>query len=357
MGKDSIMVATDSIVVPEKRRVRRERHELQGTKESIALLGIEQPLRLARTADGTLELVAGHGRLLCAQELGLAEVPAYIKDADPLRDVAARVTENFAREALSAAEEAEEIQDLLDAGWSIADVPRIASMSKKKVTERLVLVELPEELRSLYQHNGLPVSTAKALKEIHDGNPRIAAVIGEVARSRPDAIAHGLEEGFGRVLGQLGSLMREAGVKGQPPFIASLRRGDSWGQRLRWDPSDRGAIKLKGANGKWFKQHWEQSRSYERPAIQLSDEDLDQAVAVGVAFAEEGEYGRVWIHDRDWLTAHVNDYVLPRIREAAEAAAAANKKATQADGGDLTKVSAFDLARRLRAKFTRELKP
>lgn len=353
------MVAIEKIVVPEHRRRRHDRKELDSTKSSIEELGIETPLRLAEREDGVLELVAGEGRLICARELGIEEVPALIKPADPMKDVAGRVTENFARENLSLLDEAEEIKALIDVGHRPKQVRAITGRSAKFVTARLVLVGLPQELRDLYRHGGLPAETVQALKEIHEACPTIAAAIGAAAELDPDLVAGYLINDRGYLLTNLALVMKKAGVKSAAPFIASVRRGSPWGRRIEWSPARSCAIKLKGEDGKWFKGYWNSSHDYSRPAIVLSNEDIDQAVAVGVAFAEAGEYANVWIFDLAWLTAHINDIVLPRMRKDAETTAAAKANATtstKARGGSLAKADPRTLATRLLQKFTRGLK-
>jgi ParB/RepB/Spo0J family partition protein len=354
------MVAVAKIVVPAHRRRRHERTELEATKASIAELGIEQPLRLAETKDGVLELVAGEGRLICARELGLKEVPALIKPADPMKDVAGRAAENFAREDLSLLDEAEEIKALIDVGHRPKQVQAITGRSAKLITARLVLVALPQELRNLYGPGGLSADSVAGLKELYDACPAIALAVGKAAEREPQQISEYLANDRPYLLKNLAEVMKKAGVSDAPPFIASLRRGNPWWRKLTWTPSRSCPIKLKGEAGKWFRKYWESCNQYDRPAIPLTDEDLDQAVAVGVAFADKGEYGNVWIHDLAWLNDHINDIVLPRMRKDTEAAAARRAKQAQGpkvDPANLAKADKRTLANRLLGKFTRALKP
>jgi ParB family chromosome partitioning protein len=353
-------VATDLIEVPEQRHKRRSRARQQETTRSIASIGIQTPLKLAKTEDGRYELVAGEGRLIGAREVGLEKVPAYVEAKDTKRDAAITAAENMVREDFSAAEEADAIKSLIDQGFRQQEIPAITGMSAKRVTARLALVEMSEEVRSAYGHGGLPASTAQTMKEWFDGNPAIPETIAKIAAKDVSVIAKELADRPGYVLTNLGRFMELARLRGKAPFVASLRRGDRHGRTLEWDPEDRDAIKLKGPDGKWFRELAEKANYWDRPKLRFTDEDLDAAAAIGVAFSERGEHGQVRIHDRAWLTDYVNETVLPRLRaeaEKAEQAKADTTKAAKGGGGDLRKISPSELARKLRAKFTRELKP
>jgi ParB/RepB/Spo0J family partition protein len=353
-------VATDLIEVPKERHKRRSRARQDETTRSIAKIGIQTPLKLAKTEDGRYELVAGEGRLIGARAVGLEKVPAYVEAKDTKRDAAITAAENMVREDFSPAEEADAIKSLLDQGYRQSEVPVITGMSAKRVTARLALVEMSEEVRSAYGHGGLPASTAQTMKEWFDGSPAIAETIAKIAAKDVGVIAKELADRPGYVLTNLGRFMQLARLRGKAPFVASLRRGDRHGRTLEWDPKDRDAIKLKGKDGKWFRELAEKANYWDRPKLRFTDEDLDAAAAIGVAFSERGEHGQVWIHDRGWLTDYVNDTVLPRLRaeaEKAEQTKAQTTKAAKGAGGDLTKIHPSDLARKLSAKFTRELKP
>lgn len=353
------MVRTDAIVVPAHRQKRHKRTRIQDTKASIAEIGIVMALKLAENGDGQYELVAGEGRLIAARELGIEEVPAFIELKDEKRDFAATAAENMVREDLSPAEEAEAIKGMLDRHYTLEQVCAITGMSKQRVTARLALVEVPERIRAAFDHGGLPPSAAQPLKEIHDGNPQIAEAIVKVAECNVELIAGDLADRPGYVLSNLEHFLREAGVKGKAPFIVGLRRGQPYGRKLEWNPEDGDRIQITGKAAEWFIERSENTPSYERPALQLSDEDLDAAVAYGVAYDEPGEHGHVWIHDLAWLTAQINDVVLPRMQSESEARAAEKAKTKQADkrqSDDLRQASPLELASKLGQKFTRELK-
>jgi ParB/RepB/Spo0J family partition protein len=351
------MINTADIVVPEHRHKRKSRERYEATKASIADRGIKVPLIVADTRDGKFELVAGEGRLNIAQELEILEVPALIEEQDAKANVATAALENMAREPFSPAEEAEIIRMMLDEKYTTSEIARITGMTLQLVKARLVLAEVPEEIRDAYGHGGLPPSSAPTIKAIHDANPALAQAVVKIAEKDVNLIASNLDPAV-RLLKQLPWLFQRAKLRGKAPFVCDVRRR-SYEPGIPWVKDSPESIKLSGEDGAWFIERWDKANRI-RPKLDITDADIDQAIAYGAAFGEKGEFGSVVIHDRDWLTSHVNTVVLPRMRKAAEAAdqgKQAATKAAQGGKGDLTKVSPRALASRLAARFRRELKP
>ncbi len=83
--------------------------ELSELAHSIEENGLLQPLllRLAPTAPGKYELVAGERRLRAVRKLGWKAVPAVIRDVDDDTLLVLALVENLQREALNTLEEAE----------------------------------------------------------------------------------------------------------------------------------------------------------------------------------------------------------------------------------------------------------
>ena len=75
--------------------------------DSISANGVLQPLLARERADGTLELLAGERRQRAAIMAGLEQVPVRVLTVDDLTAAAITLTENLAREDLSAWDEAQ----------------------------------------------------------------------------------------------------------------------------------------------------------------------------------------------------------------------------------------------------------
>ena len=360
-GMQLRMIKLSDIVIPDSRHKRRSRRREDELDSSMDAIGLDSPISVSPAAEGKFVLVAGGGRLSRALQKGWTEIPAIVKERDAKARAASTAAENIAREDLSPAEEADALEHMIKAGFTPRHAARNAGLSPRTGTLRMALVEMPEELRAAFHHDGLPPSLAAAVKAIYDGNHAIGLEIGALTQEIPDHVAASLGEGRDYFFRRLPWLHREAKLPGDPPFLLGLRRGFEQGRTLSWDPKDRGRIRIKGKAAKWFIQRANAATwDYERPGIVLSEEDLDTASAIGVAYPSEGEHWTVWVHDREWLTTHINELVLPRMKADAEVKAGeTSAKKLKGTGGklDLTKASAQELAPALERRFRRELQP
>jgi ParB/RepB/Spo0J family partition protein len=361
-GMELRMVALDDILIPENRHKRRERRrkgQLGGSMDSI---GLDSPVLLSPTGDGKFWLTAGGGRLDNAREQGWTEIHAIVKIRDAKAQAASTAAENMAREDLSPAEEADAIELMIRAGDSPREAAEKVGLTPQTGTARMALVELPEEVRAAFHWDGLPPSLAAQVKVLYDGNHEVGLEIGALGQRIPDAVTKAFRRGPGEFFLNLQWLHREAKLRGKPPFIASFHRGSDQGCSLSWHPKDNERIRIKGKAAKWFTKLSNQATwDSQRPDIVLSEEDLDQAVAIRVAYHSEGEHGQVWVHDREWLTDYINEFVLPRMRQAAEEQAKetplAKLKKSVKGKVRLGKMTVEQLAPTLERRFKRDLQP
>jgi ParB/RepB/Spo0J family partition protein len=361
-GMELRMVSLDAIVIPEdrhRRRGRRHKDQLGGSMDAI---GLDSPVLLSPIGEGKFSLVAGGGRLENAREKGWSEIHAIVKVRDAEAQAASTAAENMAREDLSPAEEADAIELMIKAGDSPREAAEKVGLTPQTGTLRMPLVEMPEEIRAAFHWDGLPPSLAAEVKKLYDGNHEIGLEIGALGLKDPESVTFAFSRGAGEFFRQMPQLHEWAKLRGKPPFIASFHRGSEHGRGLSWDPKDAQRIKLKGKAAKWFTDRSNQATYYyERPSIVLSEEDLDTAVAIGVAYHSPGEHGFVWVHDRKWLTDQINEFVLPRMQAEAEAKAKETplsklKKAVKGKVA-LAKMAASELVPTLERKFKRELQP
>ena len=361
-GMELRMVRLDDIVIPEdrhKRRGRRRKDQLGGSMDAI---GLDSPVLLSPIGEGKFSLVAGGGRLENAREKGWSDIHAIVKVRDEQAQAASTAAENMAREDLSPAEEADAIELMIKAGDSPREAAEKVGLTPQTGTLRMALVEMPEEIRAAFHWDGLPPSLAAEVKKLYDGKHEIGLEIGALGLKDPESVTFAFARGAGEFFRELPQLHECAKLRGKPPFIASFHRGSEHGRGLSWDPKAPQRIKLKGKAAKWFTDRSNQATyNYERPNIVLSEEDLDTAVAIGVAYHSKGEHGWVWVHDRKWLTDQINEFVLPRMQAETEARAKETpltmlKKAVKGKV-DLAKMTAGALAPTLERRFKRELQP
>jgi ParB family transcriptional regulator, chromosome partitioning protein len=162
---------------PRQPRRRFEPEASAGLVSSIRAQGILQPVIVRPRAGGGYELIAGERRWRAAKEAGATTVPAVVRAADDRESILLALVENVAREQLSAVEEARAYAVLLDEfGLSLAEVAERVGRSKPSVSNRLRLLELPDEVLWMLARDELTEGHARAVLAVpeHDGRRRLA---------------------------------------------------------------------------------------------------------------------------------------------------------------------------------------
>jgi ParB family chromosome partitioning protein len=135
----SVVPVNDVYVEPGLNARSSDQEDLDGLRASIARHGVLQPLLVRPREEGGVWLVAGHRRLAAAADAGLREVPAVEVVRERL-EVGA--VENLQRVALTPLEEARAFRLLADAGYSPKGIAEALGVARRRVTERLPILEL-----------------------------------------------------------------------------------------------------------------------------------------------------------------------------------------------------------------------
>ncbi len=162
---------------PRQPRRRFEPEAGAGLADSIRREGVLVPVVVRPRAAGGYELIAGERRWRAAREAGVATVPALVREAGDRDSLVLALVENVAREQLSAVEEARAYAVLLDEfELSLADVAERVGRSKPSVSNRLRLLELPEEVLWMLVRGELTEGHARAVLALrdHDARRRLA---------------------------------------------------------------------------------------------------------------------------------------------------------------------------------------
>jgi ParB family transcriptional regulator, chromosome partitioning protein len=158
---------------PKQPRKRFDGEAVSGLAESIKAQGLIQPVVLRPRLAGGYELIAGERRWRAAREAGIAEVPAVIRDADDRETLLLGLVENVAREDLSPIEEARAYALLFDEfGLSLGEVAERVGRSKPAVSNRVRLLELPEDVLAMIGRNELTEGHARAVLAVPDNDGR-----------------------------------------------------------------------------------------------------------------------------------------------------------------------------------------
>jgi ParB-like partition proteins len=147
--------------------------ELVALAESIKTHGVIQPI-LVRPHLGAYQIVAGERRWRAARMAGLERVPVHVMDLDDAAALEIALIENLQREDLSVVETARGIQELIDTlAITHEEVAARIGMSRAAVTNKLRLLQLPEEVLALLEREELTEGHARALLSL----PSVAKIL------------------------------------------------------------------------------------------------------------------------------------------------------------------------------------
>ncbi len=128
-----------------------------------------QPLLVTERLDGGYELIAGERRWRAAQMVGLATVPALIKQLPDRQKLEVALIENIQRENLTPIEEAFAYQRLMDEfALTQQEVAEKVGKSRPAVANTVRLLSLPEEVKAALTDKRINMSQARALLSLED---------------------------------------------------------------------------------------------------------------------------------------------------------------------------------------------
>jgi ParB family transcriptional regulator, chromosome partitioning protein len=162
---------------PRQPRKRFEHEATAGLADSIRAQGIIQPLLVRPRQAGGYELIAGERRWRAAREAGVEKLPAVVREAADRDALLLGLVENVAREELSPVEEARAYAVLMDEfSLSLGDVAERVGRSKPTVSNRIRLLELPEDVIGLLERGLISEGHARAILAVpgHDDRRALA---------------------------------------------------------------------------------------------------------------------------------------------------------------------------------------
>lgn len=150
--------------------------DLAELMQSIQEVGVLQPVVVRPLAEraGKYELVMGERRLRATKELGLATIPAIVKDTadeDMLRDA---LLENLHRSELNPLEEASAYQQLLaDFGITQDELATRIGRSRPQITNTIRLLRLPAAVQQRVAAGVLSAGHARAILSAGDADSMV----------------------------------------------------------------------------------------------------------------------------------------------------------------------------------------
>lgn len=158
-------------IVPNAHQPRTEfdQEALEELIASIREVGVLQPVVVRPSAEGKYELVMGERRLRATKALGLATIPAVVKDTadeDMLRDA---LLENLHRSQLNPLEEASAYQQLLaDFGITQDELAAKIGRSRPQISNTIRLLRLPASVQTRVAAGVLSAGHARAILSAGD---------------------------------------------------------------------------------------------------------------------------------------------------------------------------------------------
>jgi ParB family transcriptional regulator, chromosome partitioning protein len=132
--------------------------------ESVRSQGLVQPVVVRPLPGAVWELIAGERRWRAARAAGLATIPALVRETDDRDSLLLALVENVAREDLSPIEEARAYSVLMDEfSLALGEVAERVGRSKPVVSNRIRLLELPDDVIGLLERGSITEGHARAI--------------------------------------------------------------------------------------------------------------------------------------------------------------------------------------------------
>ncbi len=137
---------------------------LQELANSIAEIGIIQPITLHQVSEQKYMIIAGERRWRASQLAGLKSIPAYIRTLNDASIMEMALVENIQREDLNAIEVALAYQQLMETdGMTQEKVSQRVGKSRTAIANTLRLLRLPAQVQMALQKREIDMGHARAL--------------------------------------------------------------------------------------------------------------------------------------------------------------------------------------------------
>lgn len=169
-GCGVMMLPLSKIVCNNQQPRKHINHEaLEELASSVREHGILQPILVRKLDDSLYQIIAGERRFHAAKKAELKEIPALIKNYNECDTLEIAIIENIQRAELSALEEANAYQKLIDEHSHTQEtLSKRLGKSRSHVANILRLNKLPEEIKKLLAEDKITVGHARALINVSD---------------------------------------------------------------------------------------------------------------------------------------------------------------------------------------------
>ena len=177
-GSDTINEVDIELIEANPNQPRREFNEeaLQELADSIAEIGIIQPITLRKLNNGKYQIIAGERRWRASMRAKRKAIPAYIKTVDDENLMEMALVENIQRQDLNAIEIALAYQQLIEQ-YGLTQEKLAEKVGKKRATVAnfLRLLKLPAPVQIGLRNGLIDTGHARALLAIDDPKKQVKA--------------------------------------------------------------------------------------------------------------------------------------------------------------------------------------
>lgn len=148
-----------------------DREKLQELTDSIARMGVIQPITVKKVSIGRYQIISGERRFRASKAAGLKTIPAYVKDAGENSMLEMALVENIQREDLDPIDIAISFQRLIEECNLTQEAlsPRVGK-NRATIANYLRLLKLQPEIQLAVKSGAISMGHAKALLGVEDGN-------------------------------------------------------------------------------------------------------------------------------------------------------------------------------------------
>ncbi len=193
MNSSNLVYISVEELYPHPDNPRKELGELTELAESIKSKGIMQNLTVVPRSEGGYTVIIGHRRSAAAKVAGLERVPCVVVEMSEREQVATMLLENMQRVDLTAYEQAQGFQMMIDLGESVESISEKTGFSRSTVKRRLKMAELDADtLRQVSAQRQLSIGDFDKIAQIED--------IGKRNELLRDVGTNNFEQSFNRAL-------------------------------------------------------------------------------------------------------------------------------------------------------------
>ncbi len=155
---------TQLVPNPHQPRTHFDPEKMDELVASVREHGVLQPILVKRIGHEQYQLVAGERRFRAAQKVGLAVIPALVKDFSSQEQLEVAIIENLQREDIGVMETARAYKKLIDEFSMLQErVAQRVGKSRSAISNTLRLLKLPKAIQTSIESGQLSEGHARAI--------------------------------------------------------------------------------------------------------------------------------------------------------------------------------------------------